>query len=154
MNYYPKWTLVTILVLLLFVILLCAKSHLDLTFQLTIIGSSLLFFVLFWIILFHKNGFLIKNSYIHTATFYSKIPVLSKKLNLSIWTSISILKSTRRMGGEWLYNEELFRVTLLNKNHTIKSIAVTTKSELEAKSLIEFVIKNTNLKHEIYNPRF
>lgn len=155
MNYYPKWTLITISVLLIFVIILTGKSDSNFNTQFLIIGASLLLFGLFCVIIFHKNGFIIKNSNLHIATFFGQAPVLSKKIDLSKWTSVSILKASKRMGNEdWSYREELFRLTFLNQNHTLKSAVVTAKSESEANSLLEFVLKNTNLKYEIYNPNF
>lgn len=169
MNYYQKWTLTTILIALLFILILMEKLDLDFNIEVLIVGPTLLLFGLFWVMLFHKNGFIIKNSAIHIAIFFFQIPLRTKKIKLSKWHSVSILTASKRMGDEdlvgtfvpdnlknsnWSYSEKIFRLTLLNQNHTIKSTAICAKSESEAHSLLEFIIKNTNLKHEVYSPNF
>lgn len=169
MNYYPKWTLTTILVILLLTILATLKSNLDFSIQFAIISPSLILFGLFTIILSHKNGFILRDSDLLRAYFIGNIPLKTNKIDLSKWTSVSILTASKRMGNgdsnvtfspdslnnlNWSYREKYFRLTLLNQNHTIKSTMVTTKSESEANNLLEFILNNTDLKYEIYSPNF
>lgn len=47
-----------------------------------------------------------------------------------------------------------FDIYLLNEKHTKKERIMSLKSELNSQKAIDFIILNTKLKHEVYNPDF
>ncbi len=109
-----------------------------------------------------KKGMVMDNQGIYVGYFSWNKLIFKDPITLLNISAVSILKFKRRQRGAYLSvaNPEFsvsfntFEIYMLNEKHTTKNKILTLRNEEKAKQTIEFITRNSNLKHEIYSPDF
>lgn len=112
--------------------------------------------------IFSRRGLVVKNENLYLGVFYFNTLIFKKKIDLSDWTKISILKFNRRQKymffsaakPDLAYQFNSFDVCLLNDKHTRRRTLVSLKNEENVQNAIRFLSANFNLKFEVYSPDF
>lgn len=116
-----------------------------------------------------KKGIVIEEKLIYIGYFLLGKKIFKKKVetgNMKIITLLKFIKSTNynypelhpsnvtRWEPNLNYQTDSFQLFLLNENHTCKKKLLSLVKEQNATNAIEFILKNTELKIEIYDPNF
>ena len=125
-----------------------------------VLGVLILFFICIMLL---KKGIVVNDVTLSKGYFLFGFLIAKKKIivaNLPIISLLICSRSTnynvviRKYEPRLSLNMESFDLYLLNKNHTVKSIFLRFEKEESSNKAIEFLINNTTLKFEKFNPNF
>tara|TARA_R110002072_G_scaffold22666_4_gene79638 strand:- start:10070 stop:10501 length:432 start_codon:yes stop_codon:yes gene_type:complete len=112
--------------------------------------------------IFSRRGLIAKNNELFIGVFYFKVLFFKKRIDLSKWSKISLLKFNKRQKLAFFtsanpdlseqYNS--FDVCLLNEKHTRRLVLISLKNEENTQIVIRFLSENFSLKYETYSPDF
>jgi hypothetical protein len=131
--------------------------------KLILFGLSLIFILL----LFTKKGLLVEKNELYRGVFLFG-NLIFKKIITSDFKIISVFKGKLSTNYNYSYDiqefhnwepdlnysVECFTLNLLNQNHTKKIKVIRLTKADKAKEAIDFVVRTTSLKYEIFNPIF
>lgn len=127
--------------------------------------SLFLFIVIFILILLIKKGLVVESNNLYKGIFlFGKL--IYKKSIKTDFQIFSLLKGKLSTNYNYSYDiqdfhnweldlnhsVESFTITLLNETHTEKKQVLVLTNINQAKSAIDFIIKNTKLRYEKYSP--
>ena len=112
--------------------------------------------------IFSKKGLLVDQNELFKAYFVYNNLIFKRKIDLNNKPIVSILKLKKSQNYPSIsliypsssHSFNRFDVYLLNKSHTIKDELIDLKEQDNAKRIVDFLIKNIDLKFEIYSPNF
>ena len=118
------------------------------------------------LILFTKKGLLIERNKLHIGVFLFGLIIIKKNINID-FKKFTLLKGKLSTNYNYSYNikefhnwepnlnssVESFTLTLINENQTLKKKLISLTKTNQVKKAIDFILENTNLTYEKYNPK-
>ncbi|TDQ28160.1 hypothetical protein CLV82_2962 [Zeaxanthinibacter enoshimensis] len=119
-------------------------------------------FIILIIWILSKKGFYYKNENLYRGYFIGRLLLIKQKLAIQDKPVCAILKSNKRQKYGFFSAAKpdlankfgAFDIYLLNENHTAKNRIMTLKHEKNSQKAIDFIMAHTDLKFEVYCPRF